>query len=282
MKLLAAGLALLFAVACGDDGNDDSEAVAHETAAAVSSSAELASVSQRFEALELLATTPIATAPQVALTEVEARIRAAVTANECLGVDTDQATYIDLAFDDCRVGLFGLGRLDGALSATLSFETASCGPGTCPAVMIVTLATDRLRISGPAGGRWFEVVGTWELRDPIIGDAPTTTESDLTFSRERGSQTFDGSSSFTFDTRRCIELDAEVRLVVVDRDDLGDIAVAVDSLARCPNQCPTGGDVSIAFGAGEILAWEYSGAGQAVAVGPRGKELDVALPCALD
>lgn len=192
-------------------------------------------------------------------------------------------------FDDrCE----GLVRPAGTLTASVAVEETPCDDddGQCPSAIVWTLEAEGLSFSNPL--RRFEPTfdGLLTLRSPLVDAEPMTwnTGSDFTMTFDIGSIAVESELSFFYDRQtQCLEgdLSGRLRLLEVDAalDDLdqriGEIVVEVDDFYKCGEMCPERGDVNLIYGYGEVLRWFYDGSDEAHVIGPRGRELDVVLPC---
>ena len=284
MRRAAAVLFAIVGAACGEEPLEPLDtSAAVETGALVSGQSEMAAVLTPLEAPDILETTSIALAPQVAAESIEALFRAEVGLDACLTVDTDLSSFIDITFNNCGLGRFGLARIDGSINAGIGFEIDTCNVGDCPTVMILELDLAALRISGAGGDRFVEIDGAATLRDPIAVDAPSTIAGDFAITTHRGSASLVTETTYAVGADDCVSLASEARAEIDGAGaELGLVAFAATGVERCPQSCPRTGDVEISYDAGALLAWSYTGEPTVAVIGPRGKEAEVALACGLE
>lgn len=278
--VLAAALVAL-AAGCSDPADQEDVAV-DEASYALASSMDLVGLSNSFEASPLLGVLPVSLARPRLLGDVRGALLASVGNRLCVDVETvdrEDAAYVSVTYDQCPAGLLWLVEIDGALRADLEIETAPCSTGECPSAIRFRLSTEYLRIGSRLGTRFTELRGSWELYDPIA--AGLATEWDSVFSVRnhlRRSLAVNSHASWLVEAG-CVTLSIDADLTVAERQDLETIAVSAREVTTCRNQCPSSGEVQIAYGLGEILRWAYTGANTAVVTGPRGRRFEIALPC---
>jgi hypothetical protein len=283
---IALSFSLLGACVATEDEDDRGDVAAEQAAASLSASTDLADISNFFKSSRDLTELSVELARTRALSDVIGALEDLVAAVDCLGIDTDNRSYVEVFFDDCGVGLLGLVRLDGSLRAELGFDTEPCGVLECPVAVYFELSTVRFEIySGQAG---LEIAGNWLIRDPLDDAEPMSSSGALVITTRRGaSLSMSSSASWRIDGNQCLSLTAESQLSInalpegaEGAEGLGTIAASVQGLERCRQECPTKGSVQVAYGAGQVLGWSYTGADTVVVTGPGGRELQVVLPCA--
>jgi hypothetical protein len=203
-------------------------------------------------------------------------------------VDTDGEARISMTLSGCTLLLWSI---DAELEAVASVETEPCDTGTCAAAVrwdvdLAEMATGLrglppTRFSGPAELRAAVDPSErmqWQTLPGFVIETPLGRRYDTL-----------STASWSIDADDCVEVDIGARLSLEERpgealDDIderiGDVVVSGRGIRRCPGQCPEAGRVELAFGAGQVLAWEHDGSGTILVQGPRGRELEARLPCA--
>ena len=190
-----------------------------------------------------------------------------VSNDDCLEVVTTP-TSVDLAFQDCRI-LFR--TVNGTLRADIAIEGG----------MVISTVTPKLTATGPLGTR--SVDGSFVLRQPIVvGAAPIDLEGDFLVTTFRGGLVeISTAARWSVDpSTLCVDLTWGARLAGEELGDLGPIALSGERIASCHAECPTSGHVELSFGKGSLLTWDYDGSDTVIARGPRGKLVEIVLPCA--
>lgn len=291
MKYVAVAVSFAFLVACGTEDDDgDGDIAAEQAAASLSANVDLAGVSNFFKSSRELRQLPVEDARGRALSDVINAIEALVALLDCLDVETDDRTYVEVFFDQCRVGPFGLVRLDGSIRAELGFETVPCGPAECPVAVSFELSTGRFDISSGQVG--LEIAGSWLIRDPLDDTEPMSSTGGLVLTTRLGgnqgaSLSMSSTASWSIDDNDCFSLTSESQVTINAMpenpdsvDTLGTIVASVEGLERCNRECPSKGSVHVAYGAGQVLGWTYTGADTVTVTGPGGRQFQVVLPCA--
>jgi hypothetical protein len=197
--------------------------------------------------------------PGSALAAVEAALKADLALPECLTVDTDGASYIELVFSDCR-GAGGHLRLDGALRAELALTANAVG---------FALTATELEINQTT------VSGSWQVEAPLALGGTTTWQGTTSIAGPLRDIKTTTSASWTV-TGACVTYSYRGEL---DRM-VGKDTVTGTDITRCMDVCPRSGRVELTHARGTSLAWSYNGDGTATVVGERGS-FDIVLPCAL-
>lgn len=283
LATLALVVPVLAAAGCVPEDDAPGDVAVAETSAAVASSLDLVGVSGSFEVAETVGLLPVRLARVQVLQDAVRAMVGSVREAECLTVDTDQESFVEVTFDACPAGLLRLREIDGSLRADLDFETVPCGLDECPVAARFALSTPRLRIGARFGVRFVEIAGSWALRDPVAAAEPTTWDADITMANHLGGSLAMRSRAAWVTSDQCttMSLDAELAVAGHDDDDVvGTIVTAAREVTRCANECPQSGTVQVAYGLGDILAWTYTGEDMVAVRGPRGHSREVVLPCA--
>lgn len=278
---LAAALALSGA-GCDEPVRDQDETVVDETSSAVASSLDLTEISDSFAAPALLALFPVEVARTQMIMEARSALLASVVNPLCVQVetmDTETSAFVQVVYDNCPGGLFGLLEIDGSLRADLAFDTAPCGANLCPTAVRFTLSTDYFRVGSRFGHRFAEIEGSWSLYDPLAPGEAMEWDSELQVSNHRGSSLRLFSRASWAVEGGCVTLDFDGELEIDRRAALQVISASAEDVVQCRDECPSQGRVRMAYGRGRILAWDYTGANTAEVTGPRGRRFEVALPC---
>ena len=276
---LASRLALALALAaCNDGDGADAEDAADDVIAAGNVAAALDSGSELSRLVVPLEASPdlgglgpdVARALKVANAIVA--FRALATNPLCMKVSTDNATFLDVTFDRCRIGL--LFTLDGSLRAGVAIETA----GGLPSRLAVSVAIPSLALSGPAMSR--RLSGEFVLRQAIPPQgAPVEFEGDLRFATETGGEVALALGAEWTVANNCVTFTGGAQLSGGLLGPVGPIALSGEDVRGCRNQCPTAGSVELSYGRGNLLAWTYTGESTVTVTGPRGKRVEVSLAC---
>ena len=278
LRPYAAWNALVIALAiigCGADDGDTTEQdtlSTKQTASAVDSGGNLARLMVPLQADSRLfgLNPPEAVARKIA--DASADLRSRVTNLGCIAINTDSLTYLDVTFDQC--GIFLVGTLDGNISVRLVVE-----PGP-PSRLVLSIGSEGLTLTTPQ--HVFSLRGLFELRQDILADAtpaPVEFDGDIHFTTD-GNPTLDLTAFATWTTaNNCVELTGGANLSGNALGAIAPIALSAERVQRCDDQCPTGGDIELSWGTGNLLGWTYDGDATVTVTGPRGKRLDVTLPC---
>jgi hypothetical protein len=272
---LVAALALAFA-ACSDDASADGEAedvlATGGGATALEASTELSRLFVPLEASADLAMLGPDAARARKVQDAATAFRGLVTDPACVTVTTDAATYLDVAFERCRLAL--LLTLDGSLHAGVAIEAA----GGVPSRVVASVTIQGLVLTGPLRTR--RLSGALELRQVIQPQgAPVEVEADLGLAGDAGTVALRLAGERTVDGE-CVTLTGGAQLSGEPLGELGPIALSGQQVRRCRDACPVSGSVELSYGRGTLLAWTYTGAETASVIGPRGKRIEVLLPCA--
>jgi hypothetical protein len=254
----ALALALAITPACSSQGSDepaddmtDGDA-ATEAASTTDASADVAFLSSYF-----------ALSTPSSIAEAAVALSADIQVPECVVIDTDNATFLHVTFDQCLI------RNRVIVSGSLLAE-ASIGAENATA----TLSTSDLSISGVSGEHSASVSGLWTVSAPIAGGAVNI---DGQLSIAGASRAFEMSLSASAESDgECVSLSLDASV----SGPRGIRSVSIDGYEHCPGQCPASGTVTIVRPLGGELSWTYSGAGPVMVTGPRGKEFEMTLPCA--
>jgi len=270
-RCFVAFLSAIVTTACGaveEPQTEDVEA-AEQASTSTETSTDVAYVSAYFAASPTLGNVPLATAPEQAIAQVMATIEADLEQPECVTVDTDYLTYLEITFDECR-GARGRLLIDGSIRGELDFEAVPCGPAQCPVALIYDIATSDLVVGGAS------VAGAWQVRDPLATGEASTWEGQTEIVGPGGRTVSMSSSASWLTDGECttMSLNAEIERAV------GTTSVTTTGVTRCVDQCPQAGSVAISFALGSTLSWSYDGDTTATVTGPRGQVFEVTLLCA--
>jgi hypothetical protein len=279
MKYAGLALSLAFAstAACATEDEDNDAIAAEQAAASVGVGADLTSVASYFRGADALLTLPDDLARARAVSDVIDAVRAIVNLLDCVTIDTDNRTYLELHFDYCGVGPFNIVRLDGSIRAELSFESS-------PFALLFELSTVRFAIS--TGQQGIEIAGSMLIRDPLDDALPLQWTGGIALTSFDGASLSMSTASEWTVAGDCVTFSAETQLTInamperTEVPQLGTIVAASQGVTRCARECPSQGTVSIAYGAGKVLQWSYTGDGTAIVTGPGGRQFEVVLPCA--
>lgn len=280
-RALAAVLGCALVAACTEPQADEDVAV-DEANQALAASLDLVGIANSFGVSEALALVPVGLARARILLDVRSALLASVANRSCVDVevvDSEAETYVAVTYDRCPAGLLRLIELDGSLRASLALETAPCGVAECPTAVRFTLDTDHLRIGSRFGTFFTEMQGRISLYDPLAPGMATTWESEYSVRNhlERGLSLRSRASWLV--QGLCVTLDVDADFQVQRRTDLETVAASARGVMQCLGECPRAGVVQLAYGAGKILGWEYTGTDTAVVTGPRGRSFEIALSC---
>jgi len=264
-------LLLVAAVGCGQEDDDD-QLAAEQVTAAVEAGADLARLIQPLDGDDRLLGL---TAPEVVRQKIVDAIdgyRSAFTRPDCVTFDTDDATFLELFFDDCSAPL-GLITLDGSLRAELAIDLDNVGQ---PLSLTFGIGTDRLEIGTPK--RLIEIAADYQTTHALAGSAPVQFLGELHVN-ELG-ETLDVTAEASWSVADgCVTLDAGAQIGGTAVRGLGTISASIAGLSRCRDECPSSGDALVSYGTGTFLKWSYDGSDVVSVFGPQGKQLDVPLSC---
>jgi len=139
MKLCAVVVALVSAIGCGDD-IDSRVAVSETASTALGSSLDLASAAHAFKAPATIATVDVVTAAPLALTEVQAAVGRLVALFDCVTIDSDNTSYIEIQFNTCEAGMLMVGTHISSVAAS-GVGVERCAR-MCPRAGTVTASFD--------------------------------------------------------------------------------------------------------------------------------------------
>lgn len=279
---LAAVLVAALTAGCTEPLEADEDVVVDESSHALAASLDLVGIADNFKAPDLLSLLPVGVARTRILADARNALLGSVGNQPCVSVETGETeteAYVAVTYDECPAGLFRLIELDGSLRAELAFETAPCGTAQCPTAVRFTLQMDALRIASRFGAFFAEMDGELSLYDPLQAGMPTEWDSRYSV-RNHLDHSLSLNSHASWQVEGvCVAFDVDVDFQVQQREDLQTIAASARDVVQCLGQCPSNGEVRIAYGRGKILSWEYTGTNTALVTGPRGRSFEVALPC---
>jgi hypothetical protein len=270
--MLALALALFACTEGGEDGGEADTAAAGNVAAALDSSSELSRLVVPLEASAdlggLLPDLARARKVQNAITA----FRALVANPLCVEVSTDNATFLDVTFDRCRIAL--VLELEGSLRASVAID-ATAG---IPTGLVVSVTIPSLVLTGPLRSR--RLSGELELRQaipPLV--SPVELDGELRFAPDGGAEVTASLGAEWTVTGDCVSFTGGAQLSGEPLGELGPIALSGEKVQGCREACPTSGSVELSYGPGKLLAWTYTGASAVSVIGPRGKRVEVPLAC---
>lgn len=185
----------------------------------------------------------------------------------CLTSATDGATYLDLRFAGCRHA--STGRLDGAIRLDFTAVAGQCSGVACVVAVDYALAVTDLEIRSSTITR--SQVTLRVSADPTqpvsyASDAELPADGRVLEARTEASWDDDGA---------CVTADFGVELTAPEHA----AAIGGRGVRSCMG-CPEAGEVQLSWGAGEAVAWQYTGAGEITVTGPRGLDVSLATLCA--
>lgn len=265
----ATALAFALATGCDPDATDEpeDEPVARVTLAALDANSATLSLYDGLLGPVNLAGVSLALAPQKVIEQVRGGLDQALADPKCVALTTDKKTFLDLQFDRCRYrGVL----VDGGLRIELTTEAGLCDGAECVVATRYTTQLDALTI-----GKSRVRAATSTLRIPSTPGEPRsyTAEVELTDKQDRELHLRHELAW----TRKngCVHAELGAEFMV----DALAISVGAQAVEICGNQCPRAGEVQIAWGNGQALAWEYDGADEVIVRGPHGREFVLPLEC---
>jgi hypothetical protein len=258
---------------CGETAPTTDDAQASErVAGAFDSSSELARLVVPLQASSDLAGMTESAARTQHITNASMAFKNLVANPACVRITTDSATFLDVAFDRCRIAI--IFTLDGSLHAGVAIEA----PGGMPSAVVTSVTSPGLTFKGPLHG--ITLSGDFELRHPIPpGSAPVQLTGELGFVNDTGDELTLSTSAEWVVANNCVTFAGGAQLTGNVLAELGPIALSGEQIQSCRNQCPSAGHVELSYGRGTLLAWTYTGAKTAQVIGLHGKTIEVALPC---
>lgn len=271
----AAWLALVLVpalVACTEDDGGDGALATDTVAAALDASSELSRLVAPLEASPDLGGLVPDVARALKIQNAIGSFRALVADPACVEVATDNLTFLDVTFERCRIAL--VLALDGSLRAGLAIEAAA----GLASRLVVAVTIPGLVLDGPRRSR--RLSGELELRQaiPPLG-APVELAGELGFAADGGAERRLAFGAESVVTGTCVSFTGAGQISGDQLGELGPIALSGQQIQGCRDQCPTSGSVELSYGRGTLLAWTYTGAEIASAIGPRGKRVEVPLGC---
>lgn len=253
-------------VACDSDPPAEDRPVTVQTLSVIDTDiAEVRVFDRMFRVVDItgLAAEQVADA---ALAQIQDHLQK-VLAPSCLE-RTLAAGELQLRFTGCN---YPLGHaLDGAVRIRVAPEPGDCNGVPCVAALLYTLEIDDLRADHSE-----ILAATSTMRVPTDdaprsqrGEAELVGPDDAVMTVRRESSWTTGLGCFTAD----FGLDISVGTL--------EISAAGRDVHVCEPRCPDAGEGLIAWGTGSALAWRYTGKGQLVVRGPRGRVFNVTQDCA--
>lgn len=265
-------------VAAVDLGEDD-VLVAGESASATTSNLELMKVSESMAVDEDIRTLSISQARARVIADARARLTASVRPARCASVESDGTSFVEIEYDDCRLGLFGLIRLSGSWRAEVSFESEACDQGECISAAVFEVSTAGFTLSGWRGQRSVETSGTWRVTDPVEPGEPSRYQGNTRLSSEAGTLLSSLDATWTRDAEGCLHASFDAQMSIDAREDLRQVTQSGMDLVRCGDLCPRAGSMQLSYASGSILQWEYNGSAEVIVSAPGGATRRVELPC---
>lgn len=276
--LLALALALAPALAActddggdGDAGDDDDASAAGSVAAAFDASSELSRLVVPLEAsTDLAILGPDAARARKVQTAITS-FRALAANPLCVKVATDNLTYLEVTFDQCRVAVL---TVDGSIRAGVAIGAL----GGVPTELTVTVTIPSLVVTGPLRTR--RLSGAFELRQRISpAGGPVALDGELSFVPHGGAELSLALAAEWQVSGECVAFTGGAQLSGGPLGARGPIALSGEGVRACRGQCPSMGSVELSHGRGELLAWTYTGASTISVIGPRGRRVEVPLAC---
>lgn len=268
-----------------DDPTLRARAVVHGNQA-VDGTPRLASIGTLFRVAPGLDPSEPEQARQLAVRAVHDRLAATFEVVGCdAELETDDDTTVGLALRGCRLLVW---TLDAELEARAEVVTEPCETEPCPVTAIawdLDIAELSSRVLGLPGTSFS---GPAQLRAPVDPAQPMRWETFPGFVIEtRWGRRLDtvSTASWTVDEDNCVQMDLGARLSLEDLDDdidqrVGNVVLSVRGLRRCPGRCESAGDVQLSFAAGRVVRWSHDGDDTITVITPRGRSIEVSLPCA--
>jgi hypothetical protein len=283
MRRFALGLlAAATAAGCDDGGLDPQlEAATEQAVLGVEGSLREAQFLEPFQPGAALASLSLDEARRRALTDVIETFELGVQRAACLGLDTDESSYVQLEFDECQVGLFGRFVIDGSIRGELELEVSPCGAEECLEAVVYQLVVDALEIRLWRDPRGLVIDGDWTYRASVEPGGQIRLVGETRYTGPLGNQLHIASDIAWHPDGVCVTLSGDSRIEALDDSDatLGSMAISSTGVERCGGQCPVAGTVFLAFGRGDVLTWTYTGDELVSVEAPGGQRLDVALAC---
>lgn len=203
----------------------------------------------------------------VALAQVEDRLRQDLVDPDCLEL-TRTADRLSLRFTACDHAANH--QLDGLVQLRVTPETGDCDGSECIVAVVYTLEIDALKL-----GDVELLVADSTLRIPTDKSARVH-HSEAELIGPDGEQLSARSDSSWTSELGCFTADFGLEIATDTRE----ISAAGRGVHVCEANCPDAGEGLIAWGAGSTLAWRYTGKGQLVVRGPKGRVFDLTRACA--
>lgn len=192
--------------------------------------------------------------------------------------EDDDPISLQLSFVDCSIGSL---ELFGSVGATLEIETDLDGVATA-ATWTVDMSNLGARTpDGTVEPRYTPL----EVSSPLEAGTPSrwTSLPGQTVELPSGLFASDASASWIVDEELCATTDYDSRLTLLEpfdvEDEVGDVALTIRGMHRCPGRCPDAGDVTMTFGVGSILQWSYTGEPEIEVIAPGGGSFRLPLSC---
>ena len=263
----ALSLAAILAACDPDAPTGDDKPVTNQTLTALDTDVAQLRVFDRMlrpVGLRDLATDEVAT---VALTQIEDRLRLDLVDPDCLTL-TRTADSLSLRFTACDYATNH--ELDGLVELHIAPETGDCGGTTCIVAVVYTLEIDALKL-----GEIELLAADSTLRIPTDKSARVYHGEAELIGPDGEHLSARSDSSWTTNLG-CFTADFGLEIAT----DTQEISAAGHDVHVCEANCPDAGEGLIAWGAGSTFAWRYTGKGQLVVRGPKGRVFDVTRACA--
>ena len=185
----------------------------------------------------------------------------------CLTRETDGATYLELRFADCQHP--STGRLDGAIRLEFTAVAGQCSGVACVVAVDYALAVTDLELHSSTITRsQVTLRASTDPTQPVIyaSDAELPADGRVLEARTEASWGDDGA---------CVTADFGIELTAPEHA----AAIGGRGVRSCMG-CPEAGEVQLSWGAGEAVAWEYTGEGEIAVTGPRGLDVSLSTLCA--
>jgi hypothetical protein len=276
----AAGLALALALAACNGGGEDGDGAF--AAGNVAETLDSGSVLPRLLSPLEVDGDLVGQLPDVArMLKIQGARQAFERMNPSCVTVTSGPSYLEVSFASCRIPPLPLPLLftvDGSLRAEISVEAV----GGLASRVVIAVTIPGLAVIGPLRSR--QISGTLQLRQQIAaGPVPVELDGELGIVIEGAPLGVSLAAAWTLDgATGCVTFSGGAELAGEALGALGPIALSGDAIHRCRSQCPASGYVELSYGRGELLIWTYTGADTVLARGPRGRRIEVPLPCGGD
>ncbi len=207
--------------------------------------------------------------------------RAVVQDVDCLDVESDDDTFVELHLDDCHLGVLGLFRLDGTIGGELDIELEACDGGECPAAVVYAISVEDFVVRARGETEGLGIEGAWTFRAPIGADGAMELDGEVTYTSAQGERLAVLSDVEWSVDGPCLHLssDARIHAYAEDGELLGGLVASAQDVEACGDACPSAGTVRLSLARGDVLEWVYTGENVVDVREPGGEATEVALEC---